>query len=234
MNRKRKGSDDLLALLVNSPWWIGPILALVAFSFFRFVIPAVVGGISDSDNASTKTVGSILAPISTRLAPFASLGVIALWLLAELKKLADRKRLDSQTGIESIRALSWYEFEELLAEAFRRQGYQVEVVASAGGDGGVDLEMRRGEELALVQCKQWRAWKVGVKVIRELLGVKVARKAGAAFVVTSGSYTKDAQDFASENDLRLIAGFELAEMIRSVQKSHRPPSSRSPVAQEAQ
>jgi restriction system protein len=41
-----------------------------------------------------------------------------------------------------------------------------------GPDGGVDLVLRKpggnGSEKFLVQCKQWRALKVGVDVVREL------------------------------------------------------------------
>jgi restriction system protein len=47
-------------------------------------------------------------------------------------------------------------------------------IGGGGADGGVDLVLTKpgksGGEKFLVQCKQWRAYKVGVDVVRELYG----------------------------------------------------------------
>jgi Restriction endonuclease len=51
---------------------------------------------------------------------------------------------------------------------------------------------RGGAERFLVQCAQWRAFKVGVDVVRELYGVMAAKGAAGGFVVTSGKFTDDA------------------------------------------
>ena len=77
--------------------------------------------------------------------------------------------------------MSWREFEMLVGEGFRLQGYQVVETGGGGADGGVDLVLtkpgKNGGEKFLVQCKQWRAFKVGVDVVRELYGVMAARGA---------------------------------------------------------
>ena len=75
--------------------------------------------------------------------------------------------------------MNWREFEELVGEAYRRQGYAVEENQGAGPDEGVDLGLRKGGDLVLVQCKQWRAVKVDVKIVRELYG-GMARRGPAA------------------------------------------------------
>lgn len=49
--------------------------------------------------------------------------------------------------------------------------------------------VRKGSELHLVQCKQWKAFKVGLDVVRQLYGVMAARGAAGGFVVTSGTFT---------------------------------------------
>ena len=54
----------------------------------------------------------------------------------------------------------------------------------------------KGGEKFLVQCKQWRAFKVGVEVVRELYGVMAAKGAAGGFVVTSGRFTDEAAAFA--------------------------------------
>lgn len=63
----------------------------------------------------------------------------------------------------------------LVGEAFRLQGFEVTETGGSGPDGGVDLVARRGRETFLVQCKQWRAFTVGVDVVREQARQSLAR-----------------------------------------------------------
>jgi len=64
-----------------------------------------------------------------------------------------------------------------------------------------------------VQCKHWRVSRVGVSVVRELLGVITANGAVGGFVVTSGDFTKDAIEFANGRGIELITGDELLNSI---------------------
>ena len=64
-----------------------------------------------------------------------------------------------------------------------------------------------------MQCKQWRSQRVGVKVVRELLGVVTAEGAAGGIVVTAGSFTRDAQEFAGRVAVELIDGDRLQEML---------------------
>jgi restriction system protein len=57
---------------------------------------------------------------------------------------------------------------------------------SAGPDGGIDLVIRKDGNRYLVQCKQWRSQKVGVKVVREMFGLVAAEKAAGGIVICSG------------------------------------------------
>ena len=49
----------------------------------------------------------------------------------------------SQTGLTSLLRLSWREFEEVIGEAYRRQGYTVVENAGPGADGGIDLVAKK-------------------------------------------------------------------------------------------
>ena len=49
--------------------------------------------------------------------------------------------------------MSWRDFERLDGEAFRMRGYSVTETGGGGADGGVDLQLARGSETFLVQCK---------------------------------------------------------------------------------
>lgn len=118
-----------------------------------------------------------------------------------------------------LREMDWKDFELLVGEIFRIQGYSV-VETGGGADGGIDLILKKDNELILVQCKQWRAYKVSVNVVRELLGVMVTKGAAGGFVVTSGIFTAEAQSFAKGQNIDLIDGIRLTAMIEKITKDN--------------
>ena len=232
MARRRNTTlfDTLFQYLVVVPWWVGPMLAGLAYLSLHFAIPLLLGTglrIEPKNNIVVPSV-SLLQALSIGLAPWASAFVLLVWGCAGSKRLVDRARLSKQTGLESIRRLSWREFELLMCEAFRRQGYLIEHTGESGPDGGVDLVLRRNDEKTLVQCKQWRNESVGVKPVRELRGVVASDGAQHGIFVTSGTYTEAAKDFAWRNPLTLISGLQLAEMIQNVQSQCTAPTIFSP------
>lgn len=125
--------------------------------------------------------------------------------------LAEQTRAQGEVG--SLLDMNWREFESLAAEAFRQQGFQVKENHGAGPDGGVDLVLRKGAEHFLVQCKQWRAQKVGVEVVREMYGLMAARGATGGYVVTAGAFTAAAKDFANGRNIFLINGQLLVDKL---------------------
>lgn len=102
----------------------------------------------------------------------------------------------------------------LVGEGFRRRGYAVRETGGGGADGGVDLVLRQGGETFLVQCKQWKAFKVGVATVRELYGVMAAQGAAGGFVVTSGRFTREAEAFAAGRNIQLVDGVGLVQLLR--------------------
>jgi restriction system protein len=132
-----------------------------------------------------------------------------------------RKLLEKQKDLSTVSNINWKEFEELVGEAYRRQGYFVLENSSDGPDGGVDLRLRKDDELVLVQCKHWKAQKVNVKIIRELYGIMASRKANRGIVVTYGSFTQEAKDFARGKPLELVDGQKLMALIERVQKNNK-------------
>jgi restriction system protein len=83
--------------------------------------------------------------------------------------------------------------------------------------------LRKGSEKFLVQCKQWKAFSVGVKFVRELYGVMAAERAVGGFVVTSSQFTTDAEEFAKGRNVELIDGPRLMTMIRTAQAAKKSP-----------
>lgn len=111
-----------------------------------------------------------------------------------------------------LRQLDWRQFEQLVGAAYRLQGYAVQET-SPGADGGIDLILERGAERVFVQCKHWKAWQVGAPVIRELFGLVVANRATRGIVVTSGSYSREAIEFARQSGTELVDGPRLLALI---------------------
>jgi restriction system protein len=154
--------------------------------------------------------------------------------LASFLKRRKREGLVNQVthakGADALAGMSWREFEMLVGEAFRLQGYKVTEQGGDRPDGGVDLVLRKGSETYLVQCKQWKAFKVGVDVVRELYGVMAANGAAGGFVITSGTFTADAQAFANGRNVKLVDGAKLFGLIQQAKASASATAPAAPVA----
>jgi restriction system protein len=198
----------LLHELAALPWWVGLLVAVVVYVAIRWLLPAV-----GSSNAFLRSLGEALPDKAWWFAvPFVVVAGIAAFNASHRRRL-----LDDQTGIDSLRALSWQGFERLVGEAYRRRGYVVEEIGGSAPDGGVDLVLHRQGSKVVVQCKRWRYAQVGVGRIREFYGVTVAEKAERGIVVTTGTFTPDAVEFARGKPLELVDGGRLAELVARVQ-----------------
>ncbi len=200
-------NENILDLLSHCPWWISVGVAVAVYLALRFVVPSIAG-----ESLFLKSIASV-APNIAWLVAIVFLLPAAVSAVDSLRK---RRLLDRQSGIDSIRALSWKEFEELLAEAYRRDGYAVRENVSTGPDGGVDLRIEKDGNVYLVQCKQWRIDKVGVSVVREMYGLMTAERASGVIVATSGMFTQEAKNFAAHKPIDLVEGNQLVHLIRNV------------------
>ncbi|KUO78953.1 MAG: hypothetical protein APF81_22145 [Desulfosporosinus sp. BRH_c37] len=122
---------------------------------------------------------------------------------------------------DAIYEITPREFEELVAEVFSQQGYNVEITP-ATRDGGCDIiatrEIHGIPYMILIECKRYSAGhKVDVQLVRSLLGVQSDRKANKAILVTSSLFTRDAQEFANRQDhlISLVDVNTLLNMIRN-------------------
>lgn len=118
-------------------------------------------------------------------------------------------------SIELLRQIEWKRVEELTAAFFSEESYRTETIR-AGADGGIDVKLftkDKTEPYAIVQCKAWNTRRVGVKYVRELLGVMTHAKVGKGIFVTTGDYTQEAIDFAKQNPIILITGEMLVNDI---------------------
>lgn len=208
--RKTNAFEDLIFIASRLPWWASLLIALGAWLLlhpYAISKPPTAVNPQQLADALTGQVWRSFALIFQYLIPAAFvLGAIGSIVgRAKRKKLAADVARVTETG-KTIDGISWREFEQLVGEVFRQKGFTVTETGGNGPDGGIDLILHMGSDKYLVQCKQWRAIKVGVTVIREFFGVMAAQGASGGFVVTSGTYTDDAKEFAKGRNIQLVDG----------------------------
>ncbi len=223
MARRKKTSlaDDITDVVSKLPWWAGVALAvsfylvLHAFASRPVAAAAQPGQIGEM---AVQTIWRTLAGIGQYLLPLFCLVGAAMSALGRNRKKNLVSDVAQGKAADGLDGMSWREFEMLVGEGLRLQGYRVAETGGGGPDGGVDLVLtkpgKNGSEKFLVQCKQWRAFKVGVDVVRELYGVMAARGAAGGFVVTSGRFTEEAKSFASGRNVQLIDGPKLHGLLQ--------------------
>lgn len=127
--------------------------------------------------------------------------------------------LKIQKNPNAIYNLSSWQFEELVAELFHKEGYNV-IPTKRTHDGGKDMMVVEnkllGNFLCYVECKKYGPDKpVGVRVVRELYGTIKADNATAGIIVSSSYFSKQACSFREtiKHQMNLIDFAKLSEII---------------------
>ena len=119
-------------------------------------------------------------------------------------------------SLDLLRQIEWKRFEDLCQKFYETKGIRSETTP-LGPDGGIDIRLYQddsGKATALVQCKAWGERFVGVKPVRELLGVITHERIAKGFFMTSGRFSDDAKEVASSNPITLIDGAMFLMMIQ--------------------
>ncbi len=219
--QKTSPLEDVMAMTSKLPWQAGVALALISFMVLHGVAsrpPLTVTQPGQMGAVAVRGLYTTLAMFGQFVLPFA-FGVGA---LVSAFKLARQKKLyhnvAKSSGVGALNDMSWGDFECLVSEYYRRKGFLVTRQGGNGPDDGIDMVLRRSSEVHLVQCKQWKAYKVGVQPVREFYGVMASRGAAGGYFVTSGEYTREARAFVRGLNLELLDGRKLREMIDTAQQ----------------
>lgn len=221
--RKTSGAEDFVVVIARLPWWVGVALAIAGwFILHRLATtgpaPKALQPGQMADFVQRSLVASVAYAGQWIFPPLCLVAAAISWF-GRRKRAALAQNVTHSSSAEALNDMDWREFEMLVSEAFRLQGYSVTEAGGSAPDGGVDLVLRKGSESFLVQCKQWKAFKVGVGVVRELYGVMAARGAAGGFVVTSGSFTADAATFAQGRNVKLVSGTHLHALLQQAKTS---------------
>lgn len=243
-SRKSNTARDLVDIVALMPWWVGVAGAVVSWLVCHLLVSGLSGGVATAATQVAQARPGQLTGFGSwaghaLFSAMAYAGRIVLPMLfmagaavSLIRRSTGARLLRATSGPQPARevsALTWQQFEQLIGAHFSAQGFAVQRSGGAGPDGGVDLRLRRGDELYLVQCKQWRAFSVGVGVVRELYGVMAAEGASGGYVVTAGQFTPDAREFASGRNVVLIDGLVLRQLLNAQPAKAAPGAPRATV-----
>jgi len=217
--RKHSFFDDGIALTSKLPWWVGVVFALATYVWLHSVATQEVTAVAQQGKMgefSGQTLLNTFATFGQYVLPAIFLLGATMSAYGRFRRGASHPQGAASPGLGALSDLSWRQFELLVGKAFRRRGYSVAETGSGGAEGGFDLVLKKEGKTYLVQCKQWRAIKLGVNTVRELHGVMAAHGATGGFVVTSGVFTEEAQAFAAGQNITLMDGKALHVLISGV------------------
>ena len=167
----------------------------------------------------TPTGYIIPQPLNNILFWTIGLGLIALKILEVVSGRSHIRKITRDTqDVNELTNLSPAEFERVVAETYRTFGNRVDIVA-AQGDHGIDLIVHspKGEKY-VVQCKKWKG-KVGEPIVRDFYGAMQHENAVEGSIVTTGTFTPQAREWAKDKPIRLFGGDEFLKVMRRAQKT---------------
>lgn len=184
--------NSLFAVLLRSQWWISIAVGLGIFMVARIFLPDVY---------------AVFVGL-----PFFAIGGYVAWQQLQLPSSA---RIAGT--LEAVRAMSWPDFSTALEAAYRRAGYTVKPADGAAAD----LELWKDGRTVLVSAKRWKAARTGIEPLRDLVAAKEAREARECIYVVAGELTDNARKFATQKNIRVVAGLELAQLLPELAKRRR-------------
>jgi len=125
--------------------------------------------------------------------------------------------------LAALRALEWKRFELLCAKYYETIAFKAETLP-CGPDGGIDVKLYKQDDskpIAIVQCKAWNSSDVGVKELRELLGVMTHEKVKRGIFITTAAYTKDATNFGAGNPIQMLDGATFLAKLKELPEARQ-------------
>ncbi|HEX5286620.1 MAG TPA: restriction endonuclease [Polaromonas sp.] len=236
MTRPNKQSltDDLVEITSRLPWWVGVALAALSYVLLHAVAQRPLPASMHAGQVGNLAVSALwrgLVMGGQYVLPFIFLLAAGVSAFKRRKDAQGHDAADQRA--DGAGYMKWRDFEILVCEYFRRQGFKVLDNGDGGTDGSVDMLLQKGPDRYLVQCKHWRALRVGVQPVRELHGVIATGRVAGGFVVTSGEFTDEARHFSEGRELQLIDGKALLRGIRAQAEAVSAPVVRPALMPEA-
>lgn len=148
-------------------------------------------------------------------------GLVGWAWLHRVRAAAARRQRARELAIlserEALCALSPAQFEALVADLLRHQGYRDVHVTGGAGDLAADIVCRDADGArVVVQCKRYRANAVTSPEMQTFIGmIYVHHHADYGLYVTTSTFTRAARTLAEQTGVSLITGVDLAASIHS-------------------
>ena len=188
---KLKMSDkSLFAVLLRSAWWISGLLALVIGLAAAALLPAEFKG-----------AGALSG------FPFLVISGMAAWRQWRLPSSA---RVAATT--QAVAAMAWPQFAGLLAQAFERDGYQVQ----RGKSDAFDFRLERQGRSMLVAARRWKSNRTGLEPLKALQAARESGGVADALLISLGELSDNARPYATAQAITLWQAPELAQALRGL------------------
>lgn len=140
------------------------------------------------------------------------------WQIRKKFKKGEKWRNDRQL-IKWLRSMKPDEFEDYIADLFRRMGYKTKVTGGSY-DEGVDVVAEKDGIEYYIQCKKFITQNVTVGAVRDFYGAIADHLAkGKGYFITTNKFTLEAESFAEDKPIELIDSFKLIKYIRLAEKN---------------
>jgi restriction system protein len=119
--------------------------------------------------------------------------------------------------LTALRDMAWEPFSQIIAGAYRRQGYDVIEAKS----NAYDYTLKRNGRITLLQCRRWKVNQLGVAPLQDLAKAIHASDAANGICITTGSVSPNAAEFATANPVSIVSGTELAALVGNVESKRK-------------
>ena len=114
---------------------------------------------------------------------------------------------------ESYLQMGPQQFEDAVAELFRKLGYSV-TQTPYSNDGGKDAIAHKGGRTYLIECKRYdRSGSIGRRDIQIFVAAMQDEKASGGFYINTGTFTRNAKEYAEKNRVELYDHLRLPELV---------------------
>ena len=179
--------NSLFAILMRSPWWVSLCISLGLGLVSRALLSDeywLVGAMSG--------------------VPFIGIAFLAL-----RRQLRSPSPARVQALLERAGKASWHEFSKALETAYARDGFAVQRT-----QGAADLILSREGRTTLVATKRWKAARQGTDSFQSLLEAMREQSAERGIYVALGDISDTAQRLATQNNIEILQGAALAQLLR--------------------
>jgi restriction system protein len=138
------------------------------------------------------------------------------------QKQAEERKKANQT-LEELLRLSPSGFEEYIGDLFEARGYQRVNIRGGSGDQGADILAEKDGERVAIQCKLYKKGIVGPHEVRALIGSLQLTEAQRGILITTSTFSIQAERMGEEAGIEMIGGNKLIELIAGTKANESGP-----------